>query len=192
MNYKIIVTFIIVIISTIFTSCCSLQKYYSDENDEVYFTESSENTFNFVLNYPEYAFDNSSLMNPGNEKYFKLLEGKYYYQIAFGIENNYKLESLNVIILNSKKEEIINEDGMLYVENQTHVYTSFEEVIKNGVPDRGIVVHVFFSKEKLEDVKSIIIKCSLVLSKDKELKQFEFIKKVSSKYRLITPLDFYH
>ena len=189
MNYKIIM---IIIMSICFTSCCSIQKYYSDDNDEVFFAETSENVFNFVLNYPEYAFNNSSLMKPGNEKYFKFFEGKYYYQIALGTESNYKLESLKVIILDSKNEEIIHEDGILDVKNQKYIYDSLEKIINKGLPDDGIVVHVFYNKEKFENVKSIIIKCNLVLSKDKEITQFEFYKKVTLKNRLITPLDFYH
>lgn len=190
MKYKIILTIAIVLI-IYFTGCFNLERYYCDENNQIDMIESSKDMFGFSLYYPHYAVKNSSLMMPGNEKFFKFLEGKYYYQISFGTEDDYSLESLQITILDDEDKKIIPEDGVMNFHNQTQIYNSLEKMVNKNLPD-SFLLHIYFDDKKLSNVAKIIIKINIILSKDKNIKQFEFTKKLTSKYRLITPLDFYH
>ncbi len=168
-----------------FQMCQAVDVHYLDSNDDLGALQEIGKDAGFVMFYLNDPY--SGLLDfehTGNDEYNQHFDGYYSMNIGIYFSNEYELETFDIIMKDIETNNSIKED-YVYCENKIQIerYSSVNEIIRLRKKYNKIDFDILYKKEKMKNVKRVLITINYVFNQRGKLIQGEFKKELHRKSR---------
>ncbi|MBP8083590.1 MAG: hypothetical protein KAZ87_10365 [Spirochaetes bacterium] len=176
----------ILLSSLVFLQMCRVVNgYYTDEDGNRYISHKFEDRSGFSLHY---FYDNSSgllnLDHTDREEYDQYFDGYYSSSVNIYCSDIYKIAYFKLFLTDVETNGIINEDLIIFGDDiPVEKYYSIDRLINEKTDKTGISFNVLYKKEKIENLKKILIKIQYAFYRNGELIEGEYKKVIYRKSR---------